>query len=52
MTNADRIRAMSDEELAVFLSRMCPEDDNFYCRLEESCQGCWRKWLRKEADNG
>lgn len=51
-TNADRIRAMSDEEMAEFLfyawnnaswcsSKPCPED--------QSCEPCWLDWLQQEV---
>ena len=39
-TNADRIRAMSDEELAVFCSRIC---DTYY-RTHQF----WLDWLKQE----
>lgn len=48
ITNADRIRAMSDEELAAAI-----------CKIEQMTakQGhrgfhAWLDWLKKEADNG
>lgn len=63
-TNADRIRAMSDEELADWL---CPltdcvrcyardNDDDYDMRPcytgEMSCEKFWLKWLKKEVDDG
>lgn len=53
-TNADRIRAMSDEELAEFGSkRMCClpgkpgcGKNNLTC---DSCYQCWLDWLKEEA---
>ena len=61
-TNADRIRAMSDEELAEFFGMLpcCPTGTDLeeLCYPLESCEGtdlqvkCWLKWLKKEADNG
>ena len=62
MTNADKIRAMTDEELAVVLrdncgNRECPPyhvtdlfpDDECL----ESCKMCWLDWLKQEvSDNG
>ena len=57
-TNADRIRAMSDEELAEFLiqdgdcppERMypdgCPNCDRVTPKV---CCDCWLDWLRQEA---
>ena len=61
-SNADRIRAMTDEELAEFFGTLpcCPpgEDVDELCYPLDSCEGtdlqvkCWLEWLRKEADNG
>ena len=51
MTNADRIRAMTDEELAKFLKPLlyCP-----YCFAEFTCEGSCDvtvpKWLGEEYD--
>ena len=39
ITNADRIRAMSDEELAEWLDRYC-------------FQYGWLEWLKQEVDDG
>jgi len=52
MTNADRIRQMTDEELAEYLGtdldgcvgRKCVIDDN------TDCQKCWLDWLKQEVD--
>ena len=62
-TNANRIRAMSDEELAKFLQEdvfyepWCPDD--VVCILGEGCQltdkdcgKCALKWLKQEAKDG
>ena len=58
MTNADRIRAMSDEELATFISEIADECErntecNQYCYgcdieycVRESCL----KWLQRPAE--
>ena len=47
-TNADRIRAMSDEELAEFISACgCPDHSN-YC--EASCSVCTLKWLKQPPE--
>lgn len=62
-TNADRIRGMTDEELATnFAGRCCPKKDEFYdCgKLNgksfswEDCRKCWLDWLKSpvEVDNG
>ena len=53
-TNADRIRAMSAEELAEFESeRMCCppgkpgcEANNLTC---DNCEKCWLGWLKQEV---
>lgn len=56
MTNADRIRAMSDDELAEVISSipMCVgTDDDKDCE-NDGCKGCFLKWLQQpaeEADN-
>ena len=55
-TNADRIRAMSDEELAEFLNRVKEPCD--YCDLEsvpgactESlCDSAMQRWLQQPAE--
>lgn len=65
MTNADRLRAMSDEELAEFYGNdvdACPPGrdsgkciDELYAHGEEpypsvkQCMECWLDWLRQEA---
>ena len=48
LTNADRIRAMSDEELAVWHEQYCPnrEDIDTKCQ-KESCEMCWLDWLKE-----
>lgn len=68
MTNADKIRSMSDEELAEFINRCTSGDDApHFCRglpecdadLEadtliplERCGMCLLHWLRKPAEEG
>ena len=59
MSNADRLRAMTDEELAEFLiqdgdcppERMytdsCPNCDRVTSYV---CYDCWLDWLRQEAE--
>lgn len=50
MTNAERIRAMSDEEMA-------EEFDAYICNIVEvcdtwsNCTECKINWLRQEADH-
>ena len=55
-TNADRIRAMTDEELAHWIVEMkitgCPEDQisTMWCD-DMSCVDCWLDWLKQEFDD-
>ena len=57
-TNADRIRAMSDEELAEFITIRQERCD--YCQLsyiegactETLCEDAMLKWLRQPAKDG
>ena len=50
ITKADRIRAMSDEELAHFLStRGCAFVNQSNC-FEMSCEHCWEKWLKQPVE--
>ena len=59
-TNADRIRAMSDEELAAFLERVHVDpcsaccDNLYWCRRnnapEPVCQKHFLKWLQQPAE--
>lgn len=45
-TNADRIRSMTDEELAEFiLKKRCTDR---VCPMTE-CFQCWLDWLKQEA---
>lgn len=53
-TKADRIRSMSDEELAEFLAyngpcQTTPQDK---CEKYGSCEKCCLDWLREEATDG
>lgn len=58
MTNADRIRAMSDENLAkVFTDAVadgCPPRMDWDCSKDENgwdaCAACWCKWLQQAAE--
>lgn len=57
-TNADRIRAMSDEELAEWLGDMifpqclaCPATDEPWC-LDRDCFTVMLAWLRASAEEG
>ena len=56
MTNADRIRAMSDEELADFIDR-CEMNDIDYaktfcdlCNGQYECNQCRIDWLQQPAE--
>ena len=58
-TNADRIRAMTVEELAKF---MALNTDCYYCRAKDNdrcaslattpCGDIWLDWLKQEATDG
>lgn len=49
-TNGDRIRAMSDEELAVFLCNNASCETCNFCST--NCREKRMEWLRKEVDEG
>ena len=58
-TNADRIRSMSDEELAEWISSIMECDDGCPCIKECGekeelgfCYPSMLEWLRKEVDDG
>lgn len=51
ITNADRIRSMSDEELAILLGDGCPYN------MEPGicgglCANCWLEWLQQPYKEG
>lgn len=55
-TNADRVRSMTDEELAVICEDGCPP--NHECPTmdilgeiveKSACQQCWLEWLKAES---
>lgn len=46
MTNGDKIRQMSDEELAPYIT--CPYDECIDL-VDCSCKCCILKWLKEEA---
>ena len=59
MTNADRIRSMSDEELSDYLRMLCRGvEDCADCHLNhEDCPGssefsAWITWLQQPAEGG
>ena len=55
ITNADRIRAMTDEQLAYFLLAVkidyagCAFPDHESCPAKGSCYDCWLEWLKEEV---
>lgn len=55
MTNADRIRQMTDEELADFfckISQCCGNDACMLCPIFEGCAQnvmCVERWLKQEV---
>ena len=58
ITNADRIRAMSDEELAEWLQGLkyspscdskCHNDFEKYGEQHTYCVDCWLEWLKEEV---
>jgi hypothetical protein len=55
-TNADRIRAMSDEKLASLFGSTC-DCDNACCFIHHEgvscmngCEAAWLEWLKKEVE--
>ena len=50
-TNADRIRAMSDEEMAKKLGRGlgCPVTADCM-KMSGECKACWLDWLQQPAE--
>ena len=51
LTNADRIRAMSDEELVSVVP--CPLGFSmFRCPIERQCGPCKREWLKQPVVEG
>ena len=52
MTNADKIRNLSDEELYEFRFKPCPGE---YCvgkrciEYESCCFECWMAWMKEEV---
>lgn len=50
-TNADRIRAMSDEDLAKFFDSTCTENmGSVRCDIGLGCYGCWLDWLQSPVE--
>lgn len=56
MTNADRIRAMSDEELEKFINHfnICDLRTNDECKMSycACCEVCVMDWLQQPAEEG
>lgn len=48
-TNADRIRSLSDEELAKKLQYMCPVSADCI-KMSGDCKACWLDWLQQPAE--
>ena len=53
-TNADRIRNMTDEELAEWIDNLldaqgCPPKGIDNCTKFDECDKCWLKWLKEEV---
>jgi len=51
-TNADKIRQMTDEELARYFKKygaICPPTHK--CYLDNSCEDCWLGWLKQEVES-
>lgn len=48
-TNGDRIRSMSDEELAEYLDGVCHD---LWQMFVKDPQKMWLDWLRQEAQDG
>ena len=50
-TNADRIRSMSDEELAKTLEDKCICPPTSECaKVCGDCHACWIEWLQQPAE--
>lgn len=47
VTNADKIRSMTDEELARAMDMVCPPDTA--CNDGQQCIKCWIEWLKQPA---
>lgn len=54
-TNADRIRAMGDEEIAHFLSQLadccvCKAEMGEGCSAGKKCEDFWLDWVKQEVE--
>lgn len=50
MTNSDRIRSMTDEELANLLAHKVDACHNCSNDSVDTCVDCWLEWLKKEDE--
>lgn len=52
-TNSDRIRSMTDEELANWLlSQGCKaHNTDEWCKKQRNCRACWLEWLKEECES-
>lgn len=52
-TNGDKIRAMTDKELAEYLGNIhyCPAP-YLTCDPTKECEECWGSWLRSPVEDG
>ena len=48
ITNADRIRAMSDEEMAYQFGAQCPKGRKREC--DKRCSQCWLEWPQQPCE--
>ena len=56
-TNADRVRRMTDEELAETYAGGCPNGDRLNCGKHylhggRDCFNCWLDWLKAPVEGG
>ena len=55
-TNGDKIRAMTDIEIATWLASGCDPIAEDWCiknyKNEGGCIQCWLDWLEQEVDDG
>ncbi len=49
VTNADKIRSMTDEKLARVMDMVCPPDTA--CNDGQQCIKCWIEWLKQPIND-
>ena len=52
MTNADKLRQMTDEELYAFRFKSCPGENcvgQRCLKYSKRCKDCWLAWLKEET---